>query len=550
MQRILLLLVFVGTFFSQSSGQVLISPDSLSIRNNSFGDFVFNFRENTNRRRYRINYFAHSLWHNSAVDNMASNEYWHLGARNSGIFDLAFGPLNEDNFVDTDNSVVTFSQNGDISLVRPSPRINFYSTNGNEATLKYNAFTFELENNQSGGDITLDADDEINLATGPGSPTRVLIEDDGDVGIGTSGPVSAKLEVRNNSSSNDPQLILYETENDDFTRFQFRSLPNSTNRFTIASNPGSGGLMNFFYRDDVVASNAMSIDGPNQRVGINKTSPEAFLHVRQEGDGYALAIENNGDGNDIWSFEIGINDLFLEHDGIDAGFFNDANGAYTATSDRRLKNTIEPLSSPVLNKVMDLRPVSYYFNHDLQKEKPTFGFIAQEVQEVEPLWVTPREDEYLGINYDEFIPVLTKAIQEQQDLIQEQQDIITAKEERIRDLANRLAEMESLVNRLAEHVALPQETNTITLTDAELFQNEPNPFDGRTLIRYHIPDQVQQAVLRITNAKGQVVRGIRVEERGTGQVELAAEVLSTGAYQYSLILDGRMVDTKRMIRQR
>lgn len=543
MQRILLLFVFVGTFFFQSSGQVLISPDSLSIRNNSFGDFVFNFRENTNRRRYRINYFAHSLWHNSAVDNMASNEYWHLGARNSGLFDLAFGPLNEDNFVDTDNSVVTFSQDGDISLVRPSPRINFYSTNGNEATLKYNSITFELENNQSGGDITLDADDEINLATGPGSPTRVLIEDDGDVGIGTSGPVSAKLEIRNNSTSDDPQLILYETESNDFTRFQFRSLPNSTNRFTIASNPGSGGLMNFFYRDDTVASNAMSIDGPNQRVGINKTSPEAFLHVRQEGAGAALAIENNGNGNDIWTFEISTDDLLLDYDGNLAGFFNSANGAYIATSDRRLKNTIEPLSSPVLPKVMDLRPVSYYFNHDLQKEKPTFGFIAQEVQAVEPLWVTPREDDYLGINYDEFIPVLTKAIQEQQG-------IITAKEERIRDLENRLAEMENLVDRLAEHVALPQETNTITLTDAELFQNEPNPFDGRTLIRYHIPDQVQQAVLRITNAKGQVVRDIRVEERGTGQVELAAGVLSTGAYQYSLILDGRMVDTKRMIRQR
>lgn len=62
-----------------------------------------------------------------------------------------------------------------------------------------------------------------------------------------------------------------------------------------------------------------------------------------------------------------------------------------------------------------------------------FGFIAQELQNVLPELVEngaapgkTKEEviEYLGVNYIGMIPVLTKAIQEQQELILKQQQQI------------------------------------------------------------------------------------------------------------------------------
>ena len=550
MKTLRLLVFLILSTMHAAYGQVQILPESIDIDPCDLAPcFPLNIQKLT--RTMRVNGFGHIQLRNAFGENAV--DYWQIGARDDGTFDLAYGdPGSGTGVVDSDAALVSFTQGGDMSLVQPSSRINFFSTSGQEATLKYNPSTFELENNTSDGDITLDAADEIKLATGAGSPTRVLIEEDGDVGIGTSGPVDAKLEIRSNSSAEEPHLELYETESNDFARLKFRSLPTSTNRFVIASNPGSGGLMNFFFSDGTVNSNAMSIDGPNQRVGINKTTPEAFLHIRQEGGGRALTIENNGDDNDYWSFEVGTNDLNLYYDADGSGIgnptlhgrFNAATlGSYTS-SDRRLKNDIETLPVGTLQKVLQLNPASYYYNHDRERTKRAFGFIAQEVEEILPeLILHPENGEgTLALNYDDFTPLLTKAIQEQQKLIEE-------KDQRIIELENRLAEMEDLVNRLAEHVDLPEqgENETILLSDAELFQNEPNPFDGRTLIRYRIPDNVRQATLRITNAQGQVIRDLRLEERGAGQVELNTQTLSTGAYQYSLILDGRLLDTKRMI---
>jgi|GEM_PF-4633934 len=563
MRGTLFFILFLTTLYVPVSGQVHIGPDSMSIRNNTFGDFAFLFRENSDRRRYRINYFAHSLWHNSATFNMADDEYWHLGARNSGDFDLAFGPLNEDNFVDLANSLVTFKQDGsvgigiadpedrlhvaggDVQISDTNPRLDIISDGTNDAVLGFG-------DNGGGADATIVYDSpntRLTLSTIASAGNIIL---DRKVGVNEINDLTAQMTIKANSGtvSTPVQLELRENNNSDFARMRFSqfSVDGYWDVAGVAEPDGSqlgDPKMNFYYYTGSSGSNIMSLDGDDQRVGINKTTPDAFLHVDQSGPGIGLIIENNGAGNDQWGFEVGTNDLTVSYDGATVGFFNDATGAYTATSDRRFKNTIEPLRGGTLQKVMQLRPVSYFFNHDQEKVKPTLGFIAQEVQSIEPVWVTPREDDYLGINYDEFIPVLTKAIQEQQKLIED-------KDRRIAELENRLADMEDLVNRLVEHVELPaqQDGETILLTDAELFQNEPNPFDGRTLVRYRIPDDVQQATLRITNAQGQVVRDLRLDQRGAGQVELNAQILSSGAYQYSLILDGRLIDTKRMIRQK
>ena len=86
-------------------------------------------------------------------------------------------------------------------------------------------------------------------------------------------------------------------------------------------------------------------------------------------------------------------------------------------SDRRFKHDIKPINQG-LDFVSKLKPVEFVYNNRTEK---MLGFIAQDVQEVmnqENMagydLVTTMFDDFIGLNTTEIIPILTKAIQEQQ----------------------------------------------------------------------------------------------------------------------------------------
>jgi hypothetical protein len=86
-------------------------------------------------------------------------------------------------------------------------------------------------------------------------------------------------------------------------------------------------------------------------------------------------------------------------------------------SDHRLKKSIEP-SEYGVEEVMKLHPVKFEYNWNSEKH---VGFIAQNVQNIIPEAVVVDQDssqEYLKIKMEELIPVLVKAVQEQQLQIQ------------------------------------------------------------------------------------------------------------------------------------
>lgn len=85
------------------------------------------------------------------------------------------------------------------------------------------------------------------------------------------------------------------------------------------------------------------------------------------------------------------------------------------TSDSRFKKQITN-SEYGLNTLMQMRPVTYYWKEGTTTRQ--LGFIAQEMQQLVPEAVTdPGNGESLGMNYSTLIPVLTRAIQEQQEQI-------------------------------------------------------------------------------------------------------------------------------------
>lgn len=95
-------------------------------------------------------------------------------------------------------------------------------------------------------------------------------------------------------------------------------------------------------------------------------------------------------------------------------------GGFFETSDRRAKDDIQPIETG-LEKVRRLNPVRFRWK-DRADEGFQYGLVAQEVLDVLPAVVDVPVDpeELLSMNYSGLIPVLVKAIQEQDQTIREQ----------------------------------------------------------------------------------------------------------------------------------
>ncbi len=98
-----------------------------------------------------------------------------------------------------------------------------------------------------------------------------------------------------------------------------------------------------------------------------------------------------------------------------------AGTSWTNTSDQRFKENIMPINYGI-STVNQLKPVTYDWNTQGKERggdnKNHMGFIAQDLEKVLPSIVNTAPDSYKTVNYMELIPVLTKAIQEQQKQIE------------------------------------------------------------------------------------------------------------------------------------
>jgi hypothetical protein len=102
-------------------------------------------------------------------------------------------------------------------------------------------------------------------------------------------------------------------------------------------------------------------------------------------------------------------------------------GSYINGSDSRWKDNIQTLECNCLDIINNLRSVSFNYNEGsgaFDLTTPHLGFIAQEVEQAtgNHPWlsglVTEDPEGYKSMAYQELIPILTKAIQEQQALIE------------------------------------------------------------------------------------------------------------------------------------
>ena len=58
---------------------------------------------------------------------------------------------------------------------------------------------------------------------------------------------------------------------------------------------------------------------------------------------------------------------------------------------------------------------------------------------------------------------------------------------------------------------------------------------------------ISSAQIIITDYSGKVLKQINVSSAGKGMLNVNAATLASGAYNYSLIVDGKLIDTKKMV---
>jgi len=136
------------------------------------------------------------------------------------------------------------------------------------------------------------------------------------------------------------------------------------------------------------------------------------------------------------------------------------------------------------------------------------------------------------------IPLLLDGLQDQQTQIEKQQKQIEKQQEQIEQLV-KLMNIKSIDEKVFEENGI----ESIPL----LLQNTPNPFNQATEIGYFIPANVNSANIYIYDINGFQQRNISIAERGKGVTVLQATALQAGIYFYTLICDGKPVDTKQMI---
>ena len=93
------------------------------------------------------------------------------------------------------------------------------------------------------------------------------------------------------------------------------------------------------------------------------------------------------------------------------------NNSYGAISDKRLKENIAD-ASPKLHDLLKVQIRQYNLIADEDKQKH-IGVVADELESVFPGLVLEGNDGYKTVKYSVFVPMLVKAIQEQQAMIEE-----------------------------------------------------------------------------------------------------------------------------------
>jgi hypothetical protein len=268
-----------------------------------------------------------------------------------------------------------------------------------------------IDSGSSNGQLAL-------YTTASGTSTeRVRVDASGNVGIGTSSPTS-RLTIGTGSYS--------------------AAASGTTGMYTTAT--GLEMLSDSYFFGSRTGSTRAIIDSSgNLLVGTNSNYAISGTNLICASTANCITANTTAAAGSGWFLFGGYSDAAnvntagtLRFRVTDNGNVANSNGVYGAISDAKLKENVVD-ATPKLDKLNQVRVVNYNLIGDTQKQ---IGVIAQELEQIFPSMIeeTPDRDKDgndLGtttkaVKYSVFVPMLIKAIQEQQALITKLQADVAA----------------------------------------------------------------------------------------------------------------------------
>ncbi len=281
--------------------------------------------------------------------------------------------------------------------------------------------------------LYMDGNAGLRLRVGNGANSALNIDSGGNVGIGTVSP-GRKLSVAGDigltsslvSNYSTPTIYLQDTDH------RSAMIHTNSNTFYVLGGCGTNDLnwcqANGMWplsidleTNNTTVGGQLSAYGGATTYGVYGEAPGNYGVV-----GKTLSASYGGVlGYTADATKYGILGHANAYSFYGSGTLYNSGSAYATSflylSDKRLKNHIKHLKDG-LSKILALSPVSFTWRHEAEggrAGKEDIGFIAQEVEEVLPVAVTTDSVTHLkAVDYPKLVPLLVKAVQEQQAQIE------------------------------------------------------------------------------------------------------------------------------------
>jgi hypothetical protein len=246
--------------------------------------------------------------------------------------------------------------------------------------------------------------------------------------------------------------------------------------------------------------------------------------------------------------------------------------AIIATSDKTLKTNIENISN-ASQIVAKLIGKSYQWTTEFQKETGVdngkhYGFLAQDLAEVLPNVVMKDENGRYGVEYQAIIPILVEAIKEQQTQIDalkssktsslkiytnEDSELLKKENETLKNKVNSLESKFDLLEKTLMNICESGCAGLDNITPKEsqakdmLYQSIPNPSDDEAMINYYLAKNYQDVYIQISDLNGKIIEKITLNPKhGNGSIKVSLGKFAAQSYIYFLIVEEKIVDSKKM----
>jgi hypothetical protein len=218
-------------------------------------------------------------------------------------------------------------------------------------------------------------------------------------------------------------------------------------------------------------------------------------------------------------------------------------GAWTNASDRKLKNNFQDLdANDILDKIDQLHIQRWHYIAD-RDASTHIGPVAQDFYHLF------RVGDDTTISTIDPSGVALMAIQELTEKGQRKDATITQQQAQIDELKNMIADMQQSLSQCctSNQNSKEQQNNSIEQDGAYLEQNAPNPFSANTVIKCYLPSVAKSATVTIYTLDGKELESFPLSNSGMNEITINGGMLPVGEYLYSLVIEGKKIDSKRMV---